>query len=316
MMIESSFEQELDKTDVLDRMEILSENHPNLMSAMGMEKFKAFMYGDGLKSIPDLQEKISKNGFTNAKYSIGTFNDEKGREETSLFISLDFASNKIIYECDTETTELGFYDFYQVKHMYVIGENGVTVDLTEELESGSKILLCAHPRFTTMGLSAKTKNIYVPDFVKYADRTYSRERLDVPLVLHEIGHLKHLATEPERFDINARVATNLVSLLHIKRSDLEKNIRENSMGFLKPLSDMIDKYAPAIIESEKVASAWACRWMEKKKEQGAVFWEQPYEDYWQQLETALATYKMLFAVEPKKLHDDFFPKSEDAPWIY
>jgi hypothetical protein len=64
--------------ETLDRMGIESENHATLFEAMGKEKYLSFAYGEGLKSNPKLQEELSKNGFTDAKYSIGTFNNERG----------------------------------------------------------------------------------------------------------------------------------------------------------------------------------------------------------------------------------------------
>ena len=48
---------------------------------MGKEKYLSFAYGEGLKATK-ITRRIIQNGFTDAKYSIGTFNNERGEEET------------------------------------------------------------------------------------------------------------------------------------------------------------------------------------------------------------------------------------------
>lgn len=305
-MTENPFElYEEEHQETLGKIEIESENHVNLFEAMGKEKYLSFLYGEGLKSNPKLQAELSKNGFTNARYSIGTFKNESGQDETSLFISNEFPSNTVIYECniDSKKTPLFEYlpyvkpfdvkpfDIYEAKHIYVLGKNGEAVDLMEELESTkTKLMLCPNKRFLTLGADITENLILIPDLRKFTESTGYMS--DFPVVLHEIGHIKHQKVEPNVFIKQRPASMRLMLMLGLNRSKLEK--RKGTL--FDKLASFIDSHAPNILKSEEIASSWACKWIEEKKGKGFDFWKSDDNHYWQQLDRALATYRNFFTI--------------------
>ncbi len=297
-MVENPFlHYEDTHAETLDKMDIESKNHTTLFGAMGKEKYLSFAYGKGLKSNPKLQEELSKNGFTDAKYSIGTFNNERGEEETSLFISLELPSNNIIYECDVNSKKMWPFDMYEAKHIYILGKNGEATDLMEELRpTETKLMICPNKRFPFAGASFKENMIVLPDLRKFSIKNLGDEIMDFPVILHEIGHIKHRKVEPNIFNERAQAVMNLTSLIGLDRSKIEK-----LKGTLfDKLACFIEERAPILLRQEEIASSWACKWIEKNKEQGFNFWKSITENYWEQLDIALATYKNFWTTVENK----------------
>lgn len=281
--------------NIVESMSINCENHSSLQSAMGQEKFSAYQYGEGLKNYPQLEEEFSKNGLTNAQYSIGTFRNEAGELETSLFIKSETPYNSVIYECKNEILQyLPFpYNFkmFEVKHMYALGQNGAA-DLMEELgASDTKVRLCPDKRIPFCGASLKDNSIYIPDLGRLSKTMFGFETMDYAVILHEIGHIKHRESSPGVLENQRRGILNLITFLGVTREKLGQ-----SNGLIQSkLAKLIDEKAPGIIESEEIASSWACKWIEKKREGGLDFSHNDH--HWLQLDAALATYKTSYVLE-------------------
>lgn len=294
-MVENPFAHYEDMhAETLDLMDVESENHATLFEAMGKEKYLSFVYGEGLKSNPKLQEKLSKNGFTDAEYSIGTFTNDRGEEETSLFIVNELPSNTLIYECDANSKKMWPFDMYETKHIYVLGKNGEATDLMEELESTkTRLMLCPNKKFPVAGAYVTGNMIFIPDLRRFSIENFGDELMDFPVILHEIGHIKHQAVEPNAFNNKVQAVMNLISLIDLDRSKIEK-----LKGTLfDKLSRFIEEHAPILLKKEEIASSWACGWIEKKQGEGFNFWKSITDNYWEQLDIALATYKNFWTVE-------------------
>ena len=151
----------------------------------------------------------------------------------------------------------------------------------------------------TEGIIARSKEnnlIFIPDLRKFSNKVFGNEIMDFPIILHEIGHIKHYKVEKEAFveqkNIAMRVISNLATV-GIDRTELEY---KNGTLFEK-LSHYIDAHAPQLIKTEEIASSWACKWIEEKKAEGFDIWESDDDHYWQQLDRALATYKNFWTID-------------------
>ena len=218
-------------------------------------------------------------------------------EETSLFISLELPSNNIIYECDVNSKKMWPFDMYEAKHIYILGKNGEATDLMEELRpTETKLMICPNKRFPFAGASFKENMIVLPDLRKFSIKNLGDEIMDFPVILHEIGHIKHRKVEPNIFNERAQAVMNLTSLIGLDRSKIEK-----LKGTLfDKLACFIEERAPILLRQEEIASSWACKWIEKNKEQGFNFWKSITENYWEQLDIALATYKNFWTTVENK----------------
>ncbi len=274
--------------ETLNKMEITAVNYTSLMMAMGTEKFKAFQNGDGLKSIPKLQEELSEHGFTNATYSIGTYKNSSGGEEVSLFVEQNYAESRIIFEIEPKSEKQLMFTQYAVKHLYIVGKDGVTADLTEELGSEGRIVVCPDKSYFANHMHPTTKTIHLMDLNKL-DVGYSN--FGLPIILHEIGHLKHMEADSsiDYTDHRKKIIQSLI-FLGVTRVSLDKMVKQKDVALLKPVLKLFEDYGPTILNTEEIASLWATRWIEQKRAEGADFWNLEYEPYWEQLDVAMDTY--------------------------
>ncbi len=246
----------------IGNVEIKSTNYSSPMEAMGHKKFTAYKWGEGLSKSPsELSNSLRALPFENASYTYGEY-VENGKIRRHLFIEQptpDGARTIAVIDADKSSPHS-----YQLENLYVVGQNGYTVDLIEELNPEVD---CIYSPTLINACDSEAQIIMFGDLAKFS--RLIGMRAGIVIFLHEMGHWYDSQMNPNAYRkyINEDRLVKYVAKIsaQLRLIELQKNIPNKLKRYLSEFTSMVSSVGTEVLQLEDNASRYARAFMVSKR---------------------------------------------------